>query len=130
MSAYLLPADILLPDFSAVDGTKWAAVACDQYTSEPEYWAAARALVGDAPSTLNIILPEVELEKADERVPDIHDTMNTYIRELLVAHKNQLVYLERTQSNGRVRRGLVGMIDLELYDYNKGSTSLVRATEH
>ena len=129
MSAYLLPADILLPDFSAVDGTKWAAVACDQYTSEPEYWAAARALVGDAPSTLNIILPEVELEKADERVPDIHDTMNTYIRELLVAHKNQLVYLERTQSNGRVRRGLVGMIDLELYDYNKGSTSLVRATE-
>ncbi len=129
MSAYLLPADIMLPDFSKVDGTKWAAVACDQYTSEPEYWAAARSLVGDAPSTLNIILPEVELEKAEERVPGIHDTMNSYIRELLVAHQNQMIYLERTQSNGRVRRGLVGMIDLELYDYNKGSTSLVRATE-
>ncbi len=129
MSAYLWPADIMLPDFSKVDGTKWAVVACDQYTSEPAYWQGAAELVGDAPSTLKIILPEVELEKAAERVPGIHETMNEYIRSLLIAHQNQLIYLERTQSNGRVRRGLVGMIDLELYDYNKGSTSLVRATE-
>ncbi len=129
MSAYLLPSDIMLPDFSKIDGTKWAAVACDQYTSEPEYWAEARRVVGDSPSTLKIILPEVELEKAGERVPEIQETMNGYIRELLCTHQNEMIYLERMQSNGRVRRGLVGMIDLELYDYNKGSTSLVRATE-
>ncbi len=129
MSAYLMPADIMLPDFSQVDGSKWAVVACDQYTSEPEYWAEADRIVGDAPSALRIILPETELDKAGERVPEIHDTMNSYIRDLLCTHQNQLIYLERTQSNGLLRRGLVGMIDLELYDYHKGSASLVRATE-
>ena len=129
MSAYFLPADIQLPDFSKVDGTKWAVVACDQYTSEPEYWEAVENEVGDAPSTLRLTLPEVYLEDSANRVPVIQDTMNAYIRDLLVTHQSKMIYLERTQSNGRVRRGLVGMIDLEYYDYNKGSRSLIRATE-
>lgn len=129
MSAYLLPADILLPDFNKVDGGKWAVVACDQYTSEPEYWERVAQTVGDEPSTLRLILPEVYLEDSAARVPGIQETMNGYIRNLLVAHQSQMLYLERTQSNGRVRRGLIGMVDLENYDYQRGSTSLIRATE-
>ena len=129
MSAYFLPADILLPDFEKVNGTKWATVACDQYTSEPEYWESVAAQVGDTPSTLQLILPEVYLGETDERVPNIHKNMETYLKEVLVRHQNKMIYLERTQSNGLVRRGLVGLIDLEHYDYNKGSRSLIRATE-
>ena len=129
MSAYLLPGDILLPDFAKTEGEKWAVVACDQYTSEPEYWERVAATVGEAPSTLGLILPEVYLAQSNERVPEIHEKMNSCIRDVLVAHKNQMIYLERTQSNGRVRRGLIGMVDLEQYDYNKGSRSLIRATE-
>ena len=129
MSAYLLPCDILLPDLSRVDGQKWSVVACDQYTSEPEYWESVEKTVGESPSTLRVILPEAYLSQSATRVPVIQETMNTYIRELLVAHKSKLIYVERTQSNGRVRRGLVGMVDLEQYDYNKGSRSLIRATE-
>lgn len=129
MSAYLLPADILLPDFTKVDGSKWAVVACDQYTSEPAYWEGVEAEVGEAPSTLRVTLPEIYLEHSADRVPAIQDTMNTYIRELLVTHQSKMIYLERTQSNGRVRRGLVGMVDLEQYDYRAGSRSLIRATE-
>lgn len=129
MAAYLLPGDILMPDFSKVEGEKWAVVACDQYTSEPEYWNAVQAKVGDAPSTLKLTLPEIYLEDAEARVPQIHAAMDDYMRNLLVTHQNKMIYLERTQSNGLVRRGLVGMIDLEHYDYNKGSKSLIRATE-
>ena len=129
MPAYFLPADIYLPDFAKVDGSKWAVVACDQYTSEPEYWDAVENEVGDAPSTLRLTLPEIYLEDSAARVPAIQETMNAYIRDLLITHQSKIIYLERTQSNGKVRRGLVGMIDLEHYDYNKGSSSLIRATE-
>ena len=129
MAAYLLPGDILMPDFSKIEGEKWAVVACDQYTSEPEYWNSVEETVGDAPSTLRLTLPEIYLESAKERVPAIHQAMDNYMRNLLVTHPNKMIYLERTQSNGLVRRGLVGMVDLENYDYNKGSKSLIRATE-
>ena len=129
MSAYLLPSDILLPDFSKVDGEKWAVVACDQYTSQPEYWSEVEQKVGDAPSTLHLILPECHLDEAEQRVPQMHATMEEYVRELLSVHRNKLLYLERTQSNGLVRRGLVGMVDLEQYDYHQGASSLIRATE-
>ena len=129
MSAYLLPSDILLPDFSKVDGTKWAVVACDQYTSEPAYWHGVKELVGEEPSMLSLILPELWLDKTEECVPEIHANMQAYEGDVLERHPNTMLYLERTQSNGLVRRGIVGMIDLEHYDYNKGSTSLVRATE-
>ena len=129
MAAYFLPGDILMPDFSQVDGERWAVVACDQYTSEPEYWQSVEQTVGDAPSTLHLTLPEIYLENAAERVPRIHEAMEQTMRNTLLTHQNKMIYLERTQSNGLVRRGLVGVIDLEQYDYNKGSKSLIRATE-
>ncbi len=125
------PADILLPSFSA-DAEKmhrWSCVACDQYTSEPEYWNAVEAIVGDAPSTLRITLPELYLSEADKRIPQINKTMVDYAANVLAERKASMIYLERTQKNGKIRRGLVGALDLECYDYNKGAVSLVRATE-
>ncbi len=129
MSAYFLPSDILLPDFSAVNGTAWATIACDQFTGEPSYWNTLDERVGDAPSTLRLILPEAFLDETAARVPAIRQSMEHYLREVLVRHPNRMIYLERTQSDGKVRRGLVGMIDLEHYDYTRGSRTLIRATE-
>lgn len=129
MSAFK-PADILLPKNS--DMTKWAVVACDQYTSEPEYWADAEKIVGDSKSTLDLILPEVYLEGDDveERIGKIHEKMNEYMAsDTFTEYKDALIYIERTQADGKVRAGIVGAIDLEQYDYNKGSKSRVRATE-
>ena len=122
-------AEILLPDFNKIDGSRWCAVACDQYTSEPAYWEDAARFVGDAPSTLRLMLPELYLEDSANRVPAIHAAMDTALREHLVAHPNAMIYLERTQSDGTVRCGIVGAVDLECYDYTRGSTSLIRATE-
>ncbi len=122
-------ADILLPDFEKTAGEKWAVVACDQFTSEPEYWEKAEAIVGDAPSALRLILPEVYLAETEERVPVINATMREYLDGVLAEHKDSMIYLERTQSDGKVRRGLIGKIDLETYDYKKGAASMVRATE-
>lgn len=129
MAAYFLPADILLPDFNKINGTAWSVVACDQYTSEPDYWQEVEGKIGETPSTLRMILPEVYLDESEERVPAIHAAMEQYEKDVLLRHPGSMIYLERTQSNGRVRRGLIGVIDLEQYDYNKGSCSLIRATE-
>ena len=129
MSAYFLPSDILLPDFHTVNGTAWATIACDQFTGEPQYWNTLDERVGDAPSTLRLILPEAFLSETEARVPVVQKNMEQYLREVLVRHQNRMIYLERVQSDGRVRRGLVGMIDLEHYDYNRGSRTLIRATE-
>ena len=122
-------ADILLPDLKKNDAYKWAVVACDQFTSEPEYWESAKKVVGDAPSALNIILPEVYLSESERRIPLINATMEKYFGELLVSHPDSMIYVERTQSDGSVRHGLVLAIDLEAYDYTKGASSLIRATE-
>lgn len=124
-------ADILLPRTSAMSDA-WAVCACDQYTGEPAYWAQTDAIVGQKPSTLRLILPEVYLEDADvaDRISKIHDTMQEYLKnEVFEKYENAMIYLERIQSDGKCRAGLVGKIDLEQYDYTKGSTSLVRATE-
>ena len=123
------PADILLPDFSKTNGEKWATIACDQFTSEPEYWESANSFVGDEPSALRLILPEVYLEESEKRVPEINETMKKYLSDVLFSHSGTMIYIEREQPSGGVRRGLVGMIDLEKYDYKKGSDSLIRATE-
>ena len=123
-------ADILLP--KSADMEKWAVVACDQYTSEPEYWAETEKIVGDEPSALRLILPEVYLEDADvaERIDRIHADMDKYLAgDVFTGYKDAFVYIERVQSDGLVRAGLVGKIDLEKYDYRKGSKSQVRATE-
>lgn len=124
------PADILLP--KDCDLSKWAVVACDQYTSEPEYWAELKELVGDSKSALDLILPEVYLGQSDvdKRIDTIHSKMKEYIASgTFTEYKDALIYTERVQDDGKVRAGLVGCIDLEEYDYQKGSTSSVRATE-
>ncbi len=122
-------ADILLPDFTRVDPQKWAVIACDQFTSEPEYWQAVSNLVADAPSTLHMFLPEVYLSESEVRLPAIRRAMDQARQTLLLPHADTMVYVERTQSDGAVRRGIVLAIDLEAYDYRKGSSSLIRATE-
>ena len=124
-------ADILLPR-KGTDMTKWSVVACDQFTSELEYWEDTIRTVGDAPSTLKIILPEVFLEHddVDRRLNRIEENMEDYMAAgTFVEYKDAMVYVERTDSSGRVRAGLIGKLDLEQYDYRKGSKSQIRATE-
>ena len=124
------PAEILLPQVAEMD--KWAVVACDQFTSQPEYWQAVEQYVGEEPSALRLMLPEAKLNDPDveKAIAAINTTMNRYLEEELFAVLPQsLVYLERTQSDGKIRRGMIGVVDLEHYDYNKGSRSLIRATE-
>lgn len=130
MSTAFKPADILIPQNT--DMEKWAVVACDQYTGQPDYWKRVEETVGSNNSTLKLILPEVYLEEPDsaERIEKIHKEMDRILEtDALKEYKNSLIYIERTQSDGKIRQGLIGMIDLEEYDYHKGSTSQVRATE-
>ncbi len=124
--------DILLPKLTAEEMSKWSVVACDQYTGEPEYWEKTREIVGEAPSSLGLILPEIYLNKpdCDKRIAKIHENMANCTKSgLFNLHKDCFVLTKRTQADGRLRVGLVGAIDLEMYDYNKGSKSQVRATE-
>lgn len=123
-------ADILIPQNT--DLSKWSVVACDQYTSEPKYWNEVRETVGDAPSALNIIFPEIYLEDADaeERIKNINSKMHSYLNSnLFKTYEDTYIYVERGLGDGRVRHGLVGAIDLEEYDFSVGSSSAVRATE-
>ena len=123
-------ADILLPDFSVTDGRLWSCIACDQFTSEADYWDAVEREVGDAPSTLRIILPELYLGKEDdERISRIHAAMEKYEKTVLRAHPDSMIYLRRLCPTGKTREGLIGKMDLEAYDYSKTATSPVRATE-
>lgn len=122
-------ADILLPSKKA-EYEKWSVVACDQYTSQPEYWQRVEKRVGDAPSALKIVFPEVYLGVHDEKINDIKEKMYEYLDEgMFDEYKNALIYTERTQSDGRVRCGILGTVDLEEYDFSKGSKSAIRATE-
>lgn len=122
--------NILIP--KNVDMHKWSVVACDQYTSEPKYWEEVESIVGDAPSTLRITLPEIYLNDAnvEERIKKINETMTEYLNEdIFTELDNSMIYLERTQSDGKVRKGIMGIVDLEDYSYEKGSQTLIRATE-
>ena len=124
------PADILLP--RKADMTRWAVVACDQFTSQPEYWARVEQTVGEAPSALRLILPEAHLGAADveQRIAAINAAMDDYLRrDVFAVYPDSLFYTERTQSDGRVRHGLIGMVDLDAYDFTPGSGALIRATE-
>ena len=124
---------ILLPDQSKVDLQKWAVVACDQYTSEEDYWERVEQLVGDAPSTLRLMFPEVYLEKGrdEEIIEKINQNMKTYLSEnfLRETETTGVVVVERTLRSGVLRKGIVLALDLEQYDFNAGSGSLIRATE-
>lgn len=125
-----LPAEILLP--KDCDMHKWAVIACDQFTSDQAYWDRVRATAGDAPSTINMILPEAELGSPEEaaHTQKINETMTDYINKgVFAAYPDSFIYVERTLENGTIRKGLVGKLDLDAYDYNVGSVSAVRATE-
>ena len=127
-NTYFLPANILLPKG---DFEKWAVVACDQYTSEPEYWKEVEKTVGNEPSALNLILPEVYLSADNsKRIEKINRTMTDYLENGVFREiENTFIYLEREVTGGKIRKGVVGLIDLENYSYEKGSKALIRATE-
>ena len=124
------PANILLPRECGL--TKWAVVACDQYTSQPEYWERVDKYVGDAPSTLRLILPESKLESdnVDQEIQKINRTMEQYLADgRLQELEDAMLLLERKLSNGKTRLGLLVKLDLEQYSYEKGSGTPIRATE-
>ncbi len=124
------PADILLP--AEADMEKWAVVACDQFTSQPEYWDRVEKFVGDAPSAYRLILPESKLNdpNVDEYIAEINRSMNQYMEQnIFKTLTDSLIYVEREQSDGSIRHGLVGMLDLDCYDFTPGSGALTRATE-
>ncbi len=123
------PCDIYLPARRA-DFDRWAVIACDQYTSQREYWDKVAFFVGNAPSALNIIQPEIDLDKADARLPSVHGAMETYVGNgtLKKAVENGFVLTLRETSDG-LRVGLVGAVDLESYDYTPGTDLPVRASE-
>jgi hypothetical protein len=120
---------ILLP-MPGIDLHKWAVIACDQFTSQPDYWKQVSELVGDAPSTYNLILPEVCLGTPEEaeRVQHSQQKMREYLDQNLLVAQDGIVLVERSV-DGKTRHGLMLALDLERYDYNKGSQTLIRATE-
>ena len=131
-TAVFSPAEILLPKFAGDSEKmkKWAVIACDQFTSEPEYWERCENLIGDCDSAYNYIVPEAYLgtdaeEKQNARVASSMKSFN----ENEMTTVSGLIYVKRTLPDGEVRRGIVGKIDLEAYDYSVGSASAVRATE-
>ncbi len=124
--------DILLPRLSAEGMSKWCVVACDQYTSDPEYWEEAAKIVGNEASALNIILPEIYIGSKEEKIrtEKVNAAMNKYLSGgIFEEYKDCFILTIRTQSDGRIRAGLVGAIDLEQYDYKPHGSHQVRATE-
>lgn len=121
-------ADILLPKS---DFENWAVIACDQYTSEPEYWNEVKAAAADKPSALNVVLPEVYLSEDNGAYIDkINENMQAYLDNgVFKEYPDSLIYVERIQSDGKCRKGIVGQIDLECYDYHAGTNAEIRATE-
>ena len=115
-------ADIILPNIASADKAawqKWAVIACDQFTSEPKYWNEVEKVVGDAPSTLKMILPEIYLsDNAAARTEKINADMKKICAENTSLYPDSMIYVERVQSDGKLRRGIIGKIDLECYDYN------------
>lgn len=123
------PADILLPQ--KADMRKWSVIACDQYTSQPEYWDQLRDYVGNAPSSLHMVFPEAYLNQDDEnRIASINRTMQDYLQNgLFRSYPESFFYVERTLLDGSIRRGLIGKLDLMQYEYGEKSQSLIRPTE-
>jgi len=123
------PTDILIPE--GVSMEKWSVIACDQFSSEREYWQRVKDIVGDEPSTLHMIIPEAYLEEIDEEkeIKTIGGVMEDYLKNnIFQEHKDTFVYVERTQPDGRVRKGIVGAVDLEEYDFT-GVSASIRASE-
>lgn len=128
MSLLLEKADILIPR-PGTDMTRWSVIACDQHTSEKEYWAKLDEFVGDAPSTLRLMLPEAWLDGPD-MTGTINENMRSYLDSgLFRTVENSYVYVERTLPSGLVRKGIVGNLNLKEYDYRKDASPRIRATE-
>lgn len=126
----LSTADIMIPK-KEVDLNKWAVVACDQYTSEKDYWESASDYVGKAPSTLRVIFPECYLEDSDgdKRIEDINKTMTEYVNsDIFDTYENCFFLVKRTCGSSS-RLGLMVALDLDRYSWEKGSKTLIRATE-
>lgn len=123
------PCNILLPKTDSYE--KWSVIACDQFTSEPQYWEQTRSEIGNCKSAIDLILPEAYLlEDNSEKICAIHDTMNRYLSEdSFQIIENSFIYVERTLLNGDIRPGLVGVIDLDDYSFEKGAESRIRPTE-
>ena len=122
-------ADILYPK-EGIDMTKWAVVACDQYTSQPDYWNKVEEFVGDSPSTLRLVLPEIYLNQRQEMCVKINENIRQYIDEgILEEYKSSFVLVDRDINTGKNRKGLMLAVDLDSYDYKVGSKALIRATE-
>ena len=121
--------DILLPR-PGIEMQKWSVIACDQYTSEPEYWESAKSIIGDAPSTLNLILPEVYLGKGNEAslIENTQRNMLDYLQNGYLVEREGFILVERKVA-GKTRHGIMMALDLEAYDFSQGSQSLIRATE-
>lgn len=121
--------NVLLPKEENID--KWAVIACDQFTSQPEYWQEVKENVGAEPSTLNLVLPECYLQPGYEKlIPVINANMEQYLAKgIFQAHPDSYVYIERTLLNGKIRRGLLGAVDLEEYSYAADASCTIRATE-
>ena len=123
-------ADILLPGDDLLD--RWPVIACDQFTSDPDYWNRVRQYAQGVPSAMHLILPEAELGSADEsqKIAAIHGAMEQYLEDgVLRLFPGCYIYVERTLQNGMIRPGLIGAVDLEEYDYHHDSVSLIRATQ-
>jgi hypothetical protein len=125
--------EILLP---RGDLSKWAVVACDQYTQDGSYWAEAAAVREGSPSALDLILPEFFIKKKDckgdhsGRLAHIHRSMRQYLEDgVFFPPRRAFVYLERSLPSGGKRRGLLALLDLERYSYRPGAGSLIRSTE-
>ena len=123
------PADILLP--REVPFEKWAVIACDQFTSEPEYWQQIEEEIGTCPSTLRLILPEYKLrDDNSEEISKINATMLQYLdKNIFQEYPQSYIYVERTLKNGTIRKGIVGALDLEEYSYEPKAKTSIRATE-
>ena len=127
---FFAPVDILIP--IGVSFEKWSVIACDQFTSEPEYWQRVQALVGDSESTLNLIIPEAFLGEVDQdsSAENIYNVMASYLeRNMFEEYKESFVFVKRVLPGGKARFGLVGAVDLEYYDFREDSKPLIRASE-
>ena len=126
--------DILLP-VKGTDLSKWAVIACDQYTSEPEYWEACDKYVGDAPSALRVVLPEVKLgieteEQIENDLKDIASNIDNYMNSNVWDKALQgFILTDRATSLHPSRRGIMLAVDLEQYEFTPGNKALIRATE-
>ena len=121
--------EILMPE-QGIDHSKWAVIACDQFSSDKEYWEKVKQHVSDSPSTLNMILPECYLDESDTRVPEINKTMRSYLEEGILKQAGEgFVYMERSTPCVSSRKGLIVALDLEDYSYEKGVKCQIRPTE-